>query len=365
MTNKRAYSFKEGLTMMAAKEVGIDPYLAADAGEDARGILAALRRATTAKGPEKSKHIAAAQTELRKLNPKQHGKLINALQAKVLALQGRGGDTAVAHLEPGEIVVPRRVLTPELAQLIASEAAKRGINPKQLIVGSRKASINPATGAEEFGVWDTVKGWFADSEDEGIRKSFGITEPPKIDYLEDINDQDAFEAFIAATTAGERNKVHAQFRHENLDNPAATLAATFKWVDGKKIAVLPQLTLHDAALLQDIHPDDFVNAPLAPQHMQDLWKKTGYIDSDRPDFVDQNGDLRTKTFETRPHYRAGGGLLRHMEAQTNQDAVEAGHQKLKLPAEALNPVNSSKLQEDLQKPIEKLRRITGFKYPSF
>jgi hypothetical protein len=148
----RSYSFKEGLTMMAAKDVGIDPHLAAEAGEDARSILAALRRAKTAKGPEKSKHIAAAQTELRKLSPKQHAKLINALQAKVLALQGRGGDTAVAHLESGEMVVPRRVLTPELMQLIASEAAKRGINPKQLIVGSRKASINPATGAEEFGV---------------------------------------------------------------------------------------------------------------------------------------------------------------------------------------------------------------------
>ncbi len=94
--------------------------------------------------------------------------MINALQAKVLALQGRGGDTAVAHLKPGEMVVPRAVLTPQLAQLIAAEAAKRGINPKQLIVGSRKASINPATGTEEFGWFgdliddgvNTVKGWF-------------------------------------------------------------------------------------------------------------------------------------------------------------------------------------------------------------
>jgi hypothetical protein len=148
-SNTRAYSFKEGLAMMAAKEVGVDPYLAADAGEDARVVLATLRQAKTAKGHDKAKHIAAAQTELRKLNPKQHGKLINALQAKVLALQGRGGDTAVAHLEPGEMVIPRRVLTPELAQLIAAEAAARGIDPKQLVVGT--GSINPATGTEEFG----------------------------------------------------------------------------------------------------------------------------------------------------------------------------------------------------------------------
>ncbi len=154
--SKRAYSFKEGLAMMVAKDVGIDPYLAADTGEDARSILAALRHAKTAKGPEKTKHIAVAQSELRKLNPKHHGKLINALQAKVLALQGRGGDTAVAHLEPREMVVPHAVLTPQLVQLIAAEAAKRGIDLKQLIVGSRKASINPATGSEEFG-------WFSDA----------------------------------------------------------------------------------------------------------------------------------------------------------------------------------------------------------
>ncbi len=175
MTAKRAYSFKEGLAMMAAKDVGVDPYLAAEAGEDARSILAALRRAKTAKGTEKTKHIAAAQTELRKLNPKQHGKLITALQAKVLALQGRGGDTAVAHLEPGEMVVPRSVLTPQLAQLIAAEASKRGIDPKQLIVGSHKASINPATGTEEFGIFgdiaNKVKGWFGRETDDNVAQT--------------------------------------------------------------------------------------------------------------------------------------------------------------------------------------------------
>ncbi|MBL8628006.1 MAG: hypothetical protein JNM81_00145 [Rhodospirillaceae bacterium] len=80
----------------------------------------------------------------------------------MLALQGRGGDTAVAHLEPGEMVIPRSVLTPQLAQLIAAEVYRRGIDPKQLVVGSRRASINPATGAEEFGfgaslMWDNFK----------------------------------------------------------------------------------------------------------------------------------------------------------------------------------------------------------------
>lgn len=99
---RRAYSFKEGLAMMAAKECGVDPYLAAEGGDDARAVLASIRKAKAAKGPEKAKHIKAAQTELRNLSPKRHGKLINALQAKLLALQGRGGDTEVAHLSVDE-----------------------------------------------------------------------------------------------------------------------------------------------------------------------------------------------------------------------------------------------------------------------
>ncbi len=51
------------------------------------------------------------------------------------------------------MVVPSRILTPELAQLIMVEALKRGIDPKELIVGRGTASVNPATGEEEFGLF--------------------------------------------------------------------------------------------------------------------------------------------------------------------------------------------------------------------
>jgi hypothetical protein len=148
---KRAYSFKEGLAMMAAKEVGIDPYLAADAGEDVRSVLAALRRAKTAKGAEKAKHIAAAQTELRKLNPQQHGKLVNALQAKVLALQGRGGDTAVAHLAEGELVLPKELQTKDVVSAVQQAALSLGIDINRFIVGRSTNSVNPLTSTIEFG----------------------------------------------------------------------------------------------------------------------------------------------------------------------------------------------------------------------
>jgi hypothetical protein len=50
---KHGYSYREGLTMMAANAVGIDPYLAAEAGEDATPSLRALRHALSLPpGPE-------------------------------------------------------------------------------------------------------------------------------------------------------------------------------------------------------------------------------------------------------------------------------------------------------------------------
>jgi hypothetical protein len=167
---RNSYTFKEGLTMMAAKAVGIDPYMAAEAGENARAAINAIRNAAKTKHPkDRAEYIREAQNELRTISAAQHPKLVNALQAKVLALQGRGGDTAVAHVEPGEMVIPRAMLTPEVMELIASEAQRRGIDPRRLMVGGQ-GSINPATGAEEFG-------WFGDllgGVGNKVRDIFGV-----------------------------------------------------------------------------------------------------------------------------------------------------------------------------------------------
>ncbi len=147
---RKSYTFKEGLTMLAAKAVGVDPYLAAEAGENARAAINAIRNAAKTKQPkDRAGYIREAQNELGSISAAQHPKLVNALQAKLLALQGRGGDAAMAHVEPGEVVIPRAMLTPEVMRMIASEAQRRGIDPRRLMVGGQ-GSINPATGAEEF-----------------------------------------------------------------------------------------------------------------------------------------------------------------------------------------------------------------------
>ena len=77
---------------------------------------------------------------------------------RLLALQGRGPDTEVAHVAPGEVVIPRALQTPELMQLVSEAAAARGVDPREFIVASGETSINPSTGMEEhflgrFGDW--------------------------------------------------------------------------------------------------------------------------------------------------------------------------------------------------------------------
>ena len=75
-------------------------------------------------------------------------------QAARMAQYGRGGDQFVAHLAPGEIVVPAQLIenNPELRDSIFGHLREMGIeNPEQYVVGASANSINPETGLMEFG----------------------------------------------------------------------------------------------------------------------------------------------------------------------------------------------------------------------
>ena len=65
---------------------------------------------------------------------------------------GRFGDTEVAHVSPGEVVVPRPVLenNPNLGAGIATAISNMGGNPDRYVVGSQSNSINPNTGNSEY-----------------------------------------------------------------------------------------------------------------------------------------------------------------------------------------------------------------------
>jgi hypothetical protein len=75
-------------------------------------------------------------------------------QARELAAQGRGEDTEIAHVARGEYVIPEALQTPELLTALRRAAAAKGIPMEMLSIGNAINSINPATGAPEFGIGD-------------------------------------------------------------------------------------------------------------------------------------------------------------------------------------------------------------------
>ena len=73
--------------------------------------------------------------------------------ARRMASYGRYGDDTVAHVETGELVVPKALIdsNPKLKDSIFSHLRELGVeDPEQYIVGSGVNSINPDTGMPEF-----------------------------------------------------------------------------------------------------------------------------------------------------------------------------------------------------------------------
>ena len=68
------------------------------------------------------------------------------------ARYGRNGDTMMAHLTPGETVVPEQVLqqNPKVARGLGRAFQDAGSDPRRYVVGSGQNSVNPMTGKREF-----------------------------------------------------------------------------------------------------------------------------------------------------------------------------------------------------------------------
>ena len=74
-----------------------------------------------------------------------------------LAEKGRNGDTRVAHLTEGEVVIPKEIaeLRPDLVMHVAEQLRRMGGDPGEIVVGQGR--INPETGIEEFATEEEVR----------------------------------------------------------------------------------------------------------------------------------------------------------------------------------------------------------------
>jgi len=104
---------QESRTRMAellrtASDLGLDPDAVAGGGLAALQVLIMLKRATDAgEGVGRERLIVQVQEMANRLDPTAHAYLLRQIQGRVLALLGRNGDTEVAHVTRGEIVVPK------------------------------------------------------------------------------------------------------------------------------------------------------------------------------------------------------------------------------------------------------------------
>ena len=72
--------------------------------------------------------------------------------AEQMAAMGREGDNMLAHLESGELVIPRKFLeeNEEFKNYVMAFFDGQGVDPDRYIAGSESNSINPETGIAEF-----------------------------------------------------------------------------------------------------------------------------------------------------------------------------------------------------------------------
>ena len=71
--------------------------------------------------------------------------------AAELAAQGRNGDSVLAHLTPGEVVLPAEMFDdPQFEATVESRFNELDLDPERYVVGMGIASLNANTGLEEF-----------------------------------------------------------------------------------------------------------------------------------------------------------------------------------------------------------------------
>lgn len=148
------------------------------------------------------------------------------------AKEGRGGDTILAHLTPGEIVVPvQLVQTKKDLAILQKLFDRNGVDLNQYTAGHESNSINPETGYPEFGIGSFVKRTFKKAT-KAVGKALKNPGKALVDqtkrhfgYIRTGYNLASGKAFDDAREEGERQAAEAEA------NIAAQIAAYEKNID--------------------------------------------------------------------------------------------------------------------------------------
>jgi hypothetical protein len=114
--------------------------------------MAILEQAETSEDPEELEGLLAFAEKIRAQKQAPLSEL-----AQELAALGGGEDTALAHVRPGEIVLPPEFMEdPVLESLLEKKFNEFDLNPEEAVVGVGIASLNPSTGLEQFGFFKKI-----------------------------------------------------------------------------------------------------------------------------------------------------------------------------------------------------------------
>jgi hypothetical protein len=103
---------------------------------------------------DKAVRLLEPLTEGAKVLSANTGGRIQGYNLGGLASMGRGGDSQLAHVMPGERMVPPGVIDDSMMD---AAFVKAGLDPREYTVGSAQASTNPMTGVPEYGIGSFVK----------------------------------------------------------------------------------------------------------------------------------------------------------------------------------------------------------------
>ena len=149
--------------------------------------------------------------------------------ANKLARQGRNGDTRVAHLTEGEVVIPREVaqLRPDLIAHVSDQLRRMGGNPQQMVVG--RGRRNPKTGMEEFATEAEVRAAY--------RQVLG-REPDAAGLQYWMQPSSGFSPEVFAVAAQPEQRVVQSY--QNVLGRAPEQEGLQYWVDQKRQGMSPE-----------------------------------------------------------------------------------------------------------------------------